>query len=538
MIRSIYTLTKLAGELNKKLSGTYLLECFTQEKASLTMLLADDSREEYLHFTSGSQNDSLYIRRGFKRARKNTLDLFDDLLEEQLLKINAINNNRIIKLEFTNSCVYAILFGGNKSNLIATTKENVIFDALSNSSSLIGSKFELPQNELRALRDFDKTKSLIFALSRDKFLFGRQYAEEICKLAQLQPQKKLAELSENDFDLIEKTSLEFSNKLISSDQSYILQNDKEQMFSLVPLLNWKIKAEYDSVNEGIQRTINLDFAISNFEPLKKELVRLLEKEINKTEKLLINLIDADKIKERAKNYRKYGELILAKGQLDSVPGNKVELEDWDGTKVEIPLDEKKTLNENATRYFDKAKDSETQLEINQKRIPKEKLKLEELKRVFKLVNDTEKLKELEKLQIEAKKVLGHKMQNAPIKREDKFRKFELQEGYELFVGKNAANNDELTMKFAKPNDIWLHARGTSGSHAVIRMNKSEKPPKRILEQAGEIVAYYSGAKNAKYAPVAWTYKKYVRKPKGANVGAVTISREEVIMVEPKLPEEF
>ncbi|MFA6571939.1 MAG: NFACT RNA binding domain-containing protein, partial [Bacteroidota bacterium] len=96
----------------------------------------------------------------------------------------------------------------------------------------------------------------------------------------------------------------------------------------------------------------------------------------------------------------------------------------------------------------------------------------------------------------------------------------------------------LTMRFAKANDIWLHARGSGGSHAVLRMSSKEaKPPKQILIKAAEITAYYSQARNAKYTPVCYTYKKYVHKPKGSNPGSVVISKEEVIMVEPKLPKE-
>ena len=131
--------------------------------------------------------------------------------------------------------------------------------------------------------------------------------------------------------------------------------------------------------------------------------------------------------------------------------------------------------------------------------------------------------------------------NTPENKQDepasRFRVFDLGEGYILYVGKSAANNDELTVKFAKPNDLWFHARGSSGSHAVLRLNKEEKPPKFILQKAASIAAYYSGSKNAKYTPVCYTYKKYVHKPKGSNPGSVTISREEVIMVEPKLPDE-
>ena len=93
------------------------------------------------------------------------------------------------------------------------------------------------------------------------------------------------------------------------------------------------------------------------------------------------------------------------------------------------------------------------------------------------------------------------------------------------------------MKFAKPNDIWMHARGSSGSHTVLRSpnTKEAKPPKPILKLAAQITAYYSKQKNAKYVPVAYTQKKNVHKPRGANPGAVVMRREEVVMVEPMLP---
>ena len=146
------------------------------------------------------------------------------------------------------------------------------------------------------------------------------------------------------------------------------------------------------------------------------------------------------------------------------------------------------------------------------------------------------MKQLEKLYMKFGHELGINFQDNKMEKEDKFRKFELDDGFVAYAGKNAANNDELTMKFAKPNDMWFHARGSSGSHVVVPLNKDQKLPKKILEQAAGVAAYYSGAKNAKYTPVAYCLKKFVRKPKGSHPGSVTIARETVILAEPKLPE--
>ena len=117
-----------------------------------------------------------------------------------------------------------------------------------------------------------------------------------------------------------------------------------------------------------------------------------------------------------------------------------------------------------------------------------------------------------------------------------FRIFSVVGGYEVWVGKSSANNDLLTMKYAKPNDLWFHVRGASGSHTVLKVpGGSEKPPKEAIRQAASIAVYYSKMRKAGRVPVAYCERKYVRKPKGMAAGAVILEREEVIFVEPKLP---
>ena len=146
------------------------------------------------------------------------------------------------------------------------------------------------------------------------------------------------------------------------------------------------------------------------------------------------------------------------------------------------------------------------------------------------------MKEFDTIKKELSKDSGLQEQDSNAQN-SKFRTFELSDGFYLYIGKNAANNDELTMKFAKPNDIWMHARGSAGSHAVIRVDKGKSPNKSIIREAAQIVAYYSQARKAKYVPVAYCERKYVKKPKGAAPGSVEISREEVIMAEPKVKSE-
>jgi predicted ribosome quality control (RQC) complex YloA/Tae2 family protein len=116
------------------------------------------------------------------------------------------------------------------------------------------------------------------------------------------------------------------------------------------------------------------------------------------------------------------------------------------------------------------------------------------------------------------------------------RRYVLPGGWEVWAGRNSRQNDELTHRHASQRDLWFHARGSEGSHTVLRVGSGKgEPPKEILLAAARIAAYHSGARNSKLVPVAYTEKRYVRKPRGAPAGLAVMMREKVVMVEPRLP---
>jgi len=106
-------------------------------------------------------------------------------------------------------------------------------------------------------------------------------------------------------------------------------------------------------------------------------------------------------------------------------------------------------------------------------------------------------------------------------------------GFEIWVGRNAANNELLTLKYAHKDDLWLHARNVPGSHVVIKHQAGKIFPQDVIEKAAALSAYYSTLKNDSLCPVSYTHKKYVRKFKGGAIGSMKMDREEVIMVVPQ-----
>ena len=98
------------------------------------------------------------------------------------------------------------------------------------------------------------------------------------------------------------------------------------------------------------------------------------------------------------------------------------------------------------------------------------------------------------------------------------------------VGRSAADNDALTLKHAGPNDLWLHVRGRKGSHVVVPMGKGEDPTPDVLVDAAHLAVHFSQAKGEDDVEVTYTRRKYVRKPKGVAPGAVIVTREKTLML--------
>ena len=117
-----------------------------------------------------------------------------------------------------------------------------------------------------------------------------------------------------------------------------------------------------------------------------------------------------------------------------------------------------------------------------------------------------------------------------------FRVFRVAGDFVVWAGKNGENNDLLSTRYTKSKDLWFHARAVGGSHVVLKFGSGKgEISKHAIDEAAGIAAYYSKMKSSKLVPVSLCEGKYVRKPKGAHAGTVTIEREKVIFVEPRLP---
>ena len=158
-----------------------------------------------------------------------------------------------------------------------------------------------------------------------------------------------------------------------------------------------------------------------------------------------------------------------------------------------------------------------------------------LKKIEDKLTTIASIKELDEIMKELKiKKQDQKKEKEELK--DKFKRYVINGKYNVYVGKDSKNNDLLTTKFAKQNDLWFHARSVSGSHVILRIdNTKEAVPKNILKKTAALTAFHSKAKTAGTVPVVYTFKKYVVKKKGDPIGTVHLLKEDVLLVKPEIP---
>jgi predicted ribosome quality control (RQC) complex YloA/Tae2 family protein len=245
----------------------------------------------------------------------------------------------------------------------------------------------------------------------------------------------------------------------------------------------------------------------------------------------------------AEHHKRLGDLLLANLSTAQRDGKRVVLVDYfadDAAPVEIEIDEQSTLPEEASRRFTlysrskrAVKQITTRLEAIRAQLDAHESQYEALEKIIAERDETG----LEKfVAASAPPAVVGGSRGKTSKKEKKIpgtRRYISSDGFEILVGRAARDNDYLTFKVAKPNDLWLHAADYGGSHVVVRnATRKDVPPRTIIE-AAQLAAQFSQARKDPKVDVHYTQRKFVSKSKGAAPGLVRLTRFKNITVEPK-----
>ena len=239
--------------------------------------------------------------------------------------------------------------------------------------------------------------------------------------------------------------------------------------------------------------------------------------------------------EKYKAYDRYGELIKAnlgtirKGQTEVT---LVDYFDEELPNLTIPLDQAKTPQGNMDDYFRKHRKHLAAERELRPRIGEGEKALESLQGELTAIEQgtwqsPDKPHPVVRARVLSRTGVGKIRQE---QRRGPFRRFTSSDGLAIYVGKNARENDELTFGLAKSDDLWLHARGTPGSHVVVRLEKGSDPPPETIRDAATLALLYSDLKKSGKGDVIYTRRKWVKKAKGQAPGAVIVTQEKSLHV--------
>lgn len=239
--------------------------------------------------------------------------------------------------------------------------------------------------------------------------------------------------------------------------------------------------------------------------------------------------------ERYRSYARYGELLKAnlgtikKGQ-KSV--SVIDYFDEALPQVTIPLDPAKSPQGNMDDYFRKYRKHESaQRELLPRIVEAERDLVGLRQELISIEQGTWQPPATPPTAVPRKQHRRIPSATSPReKRRGPFRRFVSADGLQIFVGRNARENDGLTFDLAKSDDLWLHARGTPGSHVVVRLEKGKDPPPETLKEAAMLALLYSDLKKSGKGEVIYTRRKWVKKAKGQAPGAVTVTQEQSVHV--------
>lgn len=503
MHNNYFFLRKLTAELNQVFSGTELLTCFSQEKDEVVLGF---SNNKYLKCILKPDFSAITVVDDFSRARKNSVSLWDDLYGFEVKEILVFKNERAISIVLEQGYSLVIKLFGNRPNLLIYKDEEHV--AMFNNKLLTDKLLKLESFNRELNGDFETFTSLGGNYRKQFFTFGKDLFEAVDRGV------------DGFTELTDKwNKIQGLLKYLENPKFYI---DKS---GLIPKLSLLDGEEQGDAISAINTFSYLYQKVTATDRLKSDLSGKLLKDISKTRSYITTT--KSKLEELTLGVKneEIGNILMANLHVLSDGIQEVELGNfYTNEPIKIKLKKELSPQKNAESYYRKSKNEKIEIETAERNLAAAEAKLIQLVDRLKEVENTEDLKELRGV---SKNVLA--LEKSGPKDDLPFKEY-IYKGTKIWVGRNAKNNDLLLTKYAQKDDVWLHARDTSGSHVVI---KSQNPSMEILEYAASIAAYYSKRKSEKLVTVIYTPKKYVRKAKSLAAGQVIVEKEKTLLVEPQ-----
>lgn len=556
------------NELNKRLAGGKIDKIQQTDKEEL-LLMVRSLGQTYRLLINASAADNRVQLTELKKQAPSEAPMFCMLLRKRIAggKIVRFEQERLdrvlkISIETYNDLGDLSVFAlycelmGKHSNIILANEKGVIVDAIKHVGLGMSSvRFVMPGLEYSAppaqdkqdpskasADDFSMAMCMVgmsIAKALSNAFFGLSPAVAAQLVARYTDKTECTQLSEAERkELAERLAAFYADMAQGKEKASAVLNALGETEAVYPfaISGSGIKL-YDSIGEALDSLyINSDrreWAKRHGASARK----VLQNNIERCEKKLALYANALNSGEQMEKCRLYGELLTANLHSLKSGTDTAAVDNYYADPVEriaIPLDRQLTPGENAQRYYkkyQKLKAARDMAIVQREQTLSELNYLEgQLDNLTKCTAENE-LSEL----IEELKEQGYIKRDKGGKKKMKLAAskpmhFVSSTGADIYVGKNNRQNDDLTLRFASPNDIWMHTKNIPGSHVIVK-GASEQDTATMTE-AALLAAYYSRARGSENVAVDYTPRKYVKKPAGAKPGMVIYTTNKTAYVTP------
>lgn len=567
----------LVQELRRTLLGGHIQKIAMPENNELLLTIKNNAAQHRLLISCEAALPLLYLQRENKPSPL-TAPGFAMLLRKHIGsgKITAIEQlglERIVRIETTQlnelgdiapHALYVELMG-KYSNIIFTDESNVILDSMRRVPASVSSLREvLPGRPYFIPEKLQKTnplslteKTFAAALAAESGLpldralsaafsgISSLAAQDILYRASIDPRAGFSDLRSEEKARLFGTFDSVIEKVRNGQFSPVMyvKDELPVEFAALPLATLEAEGlatrTYDSMSELLYSYYSLRAESARMRQKSSDLRRLVQNHLERSQRKRIlqekQLADSQK-KEK---YRVYGDLLNTYAfQVPPGADSFVAENFYDDNKpLRIPLDKNLTPAENAKKYFDRyAKLKRTELAVGQEleKTVQEEAHLSSVLTALELATEESDLAEIReelaafqyvKRQRAQKGKRPQKIQSHPLH-------FRSSDGFDIYVGKNNFQNEELTFKVASGSDWWFHAKGMPGSHVIVKANGQELPD-RCFEEAAALAAYYSKGRDQDKVEIDYLQRRNVKKVNGAPPGFVIYHSNWSMMAKPR-----
>lgn len=566
------TIANIVTELNQTITGGKINKIAQPENDELIITIKNQ-RKQYRLFLSASASLPLIYLTETNKPSPMTAPNFCMLLRKhigsgKIIAIEQPGMERIIRFtiehlnELGDLCTKYLIVEimGKHSNIIFCNEEDQIIDSIKHVSShmssvrevLPGRPYFIPETqsklnpfvlteEIFQEKIFPRPVNVAKAIYTSITGISPLMAEEVCYRAGIDGGIPTDGLEDVERVHLAHTFLRMVDDIRDGHfEPNIIYKGKEPVeFACFPLSQYQdyravsypsifpvletYYAEKNIVTKMRQKTVDLRKIVQNALERNVKKYQLQQKQLKDTEK-----------KEK---YRVWGELLNTYGY-EVEPGAKSmeALNYYTNEMIQIPLDETMTPQENAKKYFDKyskLKRTKGALDTLLQETGDEIKHLESIAASLDIASSEEDLVQIKEEMMEYGYVKRKNTGGKKVKVTSRPYHYISSDGYDIYVGKNNFQNDELSFKFASGNDWWFHAKGQPGSHVIVK-SKNEELPDRTFEEAGKLAAYYSKGRQAPKVEIDYTQKKNLRKPTGGKPGFVVYYTNYSLLIEPDI----